>query len=183
MTPDITDTYFAGLFDGEGTFSIQVQVRDHRGIESVRFNPRMTMTLKYGHECLYELQRRFGGQVYEYDDGHARWNLSRRDPLIEAATALRPHLLIKGQICDAFLRAMECFPKSRAGVNLHGGERVWAAEDVLFVARTALNLNPYRKSPKTQAIVDQLEAIYAEEEQNMLLDLETAAEIASETVE
>ena len=78
---------------------------------------------------------------------------------------------------------MECFPKSRAGVNLHGGERVWAAEDVLFVARTALNLNPYRKSPKTQAIVDQLEAIYAEEEQNMLLDLETAAEIASETVE
>lgn len=178
-----SDAYFAGLFDGEGSFSIQVQIRTYKGVENAQFNPRMTMTLKYGHECLYELQRRFGGQVYEYDDGNARWNLSRREPLIAAAEALRPHLVIKGQICDAFLRAMECFPKTRAGVNQYGGERVWAQEDVLFVARTALMLNPYRKSPKTRAIVDRLEAIYAEEEQNMLLDLETAAEIASETVE
>lgn len=179
----ISDEYFAGLFDGEGTFSIQVQIRAYKGVENAQFNPRMTMTLKYGHECLYELQRRFGGQVYEYGDGHARWNLSRREALIAAASALRPHLVIKGQICDAFLNALDCFPKTRAGVNQYGGERVWATEDVLFVARTALSLNPYRKSPKTQAVVDRLEAIYAEEEQNMLLDLETAAEIASETVE
>lgn len=180
----ITDPYFAGLFDGEGTFSIQVAVRaTEKGVESVRFNPRMTMTLKYGHECLYELRRRFGGQVYEYADGHARWNLSKRESLIYAASALRPYLVIKGQICDGFLNALDRFPKTRAGVNLHGGERVWTTEDVLFVARTALSLNPYRKSPKTQAIVDELEAIYAEEEQNMLLDLDSAADIASEAVE
>lgn len=158
----ITDEYFAGLFDGEGTFSIQVSVRDYKGTKNVLFNPRMTMTLKYGHECLYELQRRFGGQVYTCKDGMGRWNLSKRVPLLAASRDLLPHLQIKQNICQRFILALERFPTTRAGVNQYGGGRVWSQEDVLYVARTALDLNPYRKSPKTEAIVKQLESVYAE---------------------
>lgn len=162
MSNPVMDSYLAGLFDGEGSFSIQVSVRDYKGHENVLFNPRMTMTLKYGNDCLYLLQERFGGQIYRYKEGEARWNLSRREPLIAAAEALRPHLRIKAAICNRFLEALARFPTTRAGTNQYGGERVWKGEDVLFVARAALSMNPYRKSPKTEDIVKHLASVYGD---------------------
>ena len=136
--------YLAGLFDGEGTFSIQVKLRSAKGRKSVHFNPRMTMTLKYGTHELTELQSVFGGQVYQYKNGCARWNLSKREALISATAALLPFLRIKKHIGVRFLEALGIFPASRK--DHLKGQRSWTPEMVQKVAHIALTLNPYRKS-------------------------------------
>jgi hypothetical protein len=140
-----TLAYLAGLFDGEGTFSIQVSIRSHNGRDNILINPRMTMTLKYGPEVLKELQSAFGGQIYLYPDAQ-RWNLSKREPLIHAAATLIPYLRIKHEVAVRFIEALEAFPKTRMA---HGsGNRSWTPEMVERVASIALTLNPYRKTKK-----------------------------------
>lgn len=155
--------YLAGLFDGEGTFSIQVDMRrSSSGKDSVRFNPRMSMTIKYGKEVLLEYVEAFGGTIYEYpDQGEYRWNLGTRKELLVAANQLLPHLRIKKKIAGRFIEALEIFPEKRASHRL--GERSWTEEMVNKVAYIALTLNPdsARKSPKTIEYLKELEKIYA----------------------
>jgi len=155
--------YLAGLFDGEGTFSIQVDMRrSSSGKDSVRFNPRMSMTIKYGKEVLLEYVEAFGGTIYEYpDQGEYRWNLGTRKELLVAANQLLPHLRIKQKIAKRFIEALEIFPEKRASHRL--GERSWTEEMVNKVAYIALTLNPdsARKSPKTIEYLKELEKIYA----------------------
>jgi hypothetical protein len=153
--------YLAGLFDGEGTFSIQVNVRiTSSGRKSVHFNPRMTMTLSYGTEVLDELVAVFGGEVYPYKDGARRWSLGQREAMQAATAKLLPHLRIKRRVAERFLEALAIFPTSR---KAHfKGERSWTLEMVVKVARIALALNPTKKSPKTAEYLKVLEASYEE---------------------
>lgn len=155
--------YLAGLFDGEGTFSIQVDMRKaSSGRDSVRFNPRMGMTIKYGKEVLLEYIEAFGGTIYEYpEQGEYRWNLGTRQELLIAAKTLLPHLRIKKRIAERFIEALEIFPETRAKHRL--GERSWTEEMVNKVAYIALTLNPEsaRKSPKSIEYLKELEQIYA----------------------
>jgi LAGLIDADG endonuclease len=151
--------YLAGLFDGEGTFSIQINVRvSKKGKPSVHFNPRMTTTLSYGVEVLDELVQVFGGEVYPYKDGSRRWSLGKREDLIAAATKLLPYLRIKRQIAEQFIEALEIFPTVR--VAHRKGERSWTLDMTLRVARIALALNPYKKSKKGVEYLKVLEAAY-----------------------
>jgi LAGLIDADG endonuclease len=131
--------YLAGLFDGEGSFNIQVKIKEHRGVERVAFTPRLTMSLHYGHAPLYLLQEFFGGSVYKYADGSQRWNTSRRRNVIYAAEALQPHLIIKRQVCKRYLDALSMFPPI---TRCWQGRRLWTNEKVLKVAEIALTLNP-----------------------------------------
>jgi hypothetical protein len=144
--------YLAGLIDGEGSFSLQVDIRSYKGVSSVRFNPRISMTLYYGTEVLDELAGSFGGKVYSYKNGQKRWIVSRKEDLIIATMQLLPYLRIKKQIATRFLEGLKLFPQSRkAHVN---GERSWSQETTLKVAEIALTLNPYRKSSKTLEYLD-----------------------------
>ena len=159
-------SYLAGLFDGEGTFSIQVDMRKSSlGRENVRFNPRMSMTIKYGKEVLLEYVEAFGGTIYEYpDQGEYRWNLGTRKELLIAANQLLPYLRIKQKIAKRFIEALEIFPDATLRGNKHlKGERSWTEEMVNKVAYIALTLNPdsARKSPKSVAYLKELEQIYA----------------------
>lgn len=154
-----SDQYLAGLFDGEGSFSIQVGMRGRvEGRPSVYFNPSMSMHLHYGLEALDALQERFGGKIYVHGKGGARWNLGRRLEIIKATQALRPHLIIKGDIADRFLEALALFPK-RGGADQKSGGRTWTPEIAVQVAEIALNLNPprSRKSNKTLEYLNALQ--------------------------
>ena len=153
-------SYIAGLFDGEGSFSIQVQIREYKDKESVRFNPRMTISLKDGGEAILpRLVEVFGGQIYEYYERGKmlRWNLSRREKLIKTTEQLLPHLKIKKEIAKRFLEALKLFPKRK---NHLAGERSWDKETTLKVAKIALTLNPYRKSKRGLEYLDELKKIY-----------------------
>jgi hypothetical protein len=158
MTTELSELlYLAGLFDGEGSFNIQVTIREHKGVERVAFNPRLTMSLHYGYEPLYLLQRHFGGNVYKYSDGAQRWNISRRRNVIYAAEALQPYLIIKATICQRYLEALSFFPPIR---HCWQGKRSWTNDMVLKVADIALTLNPLCPS-KTEHNLAYLERIRA----------------------
>lgn len=159
----VSDQYLAGLFDGEGSFSIQVGMRSYQADRpSVYFNPSMSMHLHYGVQVLEELQGRFGGAIYPHAKGGARWNLGRRAEVMAAAAALRPHLIIKADIADRFMEALALFPVRGGAAQRHGG-RVWSPEIAVRVAEIALDLNPprSRKTNKTaeyvQILREQLE--------------------------
>lgn len=150
--------YLAGLMDGEGTFSIQVNRRFYKGTPSVHFTPRMTMTLKYGTETLNMLVEEFGGKIYDYPE-EKKWSLGTVQSLKEATIKLLPYLTIKKRIAERFLEALEVFPNHRTG-NSFKGERSWTEEMSRKVGEIALTLNPYKKSPKTLEYLKELDIIY-----------------------
>lgn len=153
-----SDEYLAGLFDGEGSFSIQVGMRHYLPDRpSVYFNPSMSMHLHYGAAALEALRERFGGAIYVHGKGGMRWNLGRRALVVEAAQALRPHLIIKADIADRFLEALALFPV-RDGAAQSKGERTWTPDIAVQVAEIALNLNPPR-SRKTNKTVEYVQIL------------------------
>jgi len=139
--------YLAGLFDGEGSFSIQVALRSYKqNRPSIYLNPCMSMTLYYGADVLQFLQERFGGRVYPYakrSEHGGIWHLGRVANLTLAAQALLPHLVIKKSIAERFLEALSMFP-SRIGVDHLNGHRAWSPDVAVKVAEIALTLNPPR---------------------------------------
>jgi hypothetical protein len=161
--------YLAGLFDGEGTCSIQVNIREtnerkdgtKNGVKSVHFNPRMSMSLKYGKEVLQEFVEIFGGTIYEYPEtGDYRWFLGKKVEEEKAIKTLLPYLRIKKRIAERFIEALETFPTTRG--NRYNGERSWTEEMVNKVAYIALTLNPEsaRKSPKSIQYLEELKQMY-----------------------
>lgn len=143
--------YLAGLFDGEGSFSIQVGLR-HRtnGRTTGWVNPAMSVNLYYGDEVLDHFVDAFGGQIYPYRKGGRRWHLGRRVELLAAAQSLEPLLEIKRGIAQEFIRAIGLFPEGR----------FWQPEQVIAVGEIALTLNPSRsrRSPKTLEYLNVLRA-------------------------
>jgi hypothetical protein len=153
------DAYFAGLMDGEGTWSIQVNIRSYKGRESAHFNPRMTMTLAHGTDVLYELADHYGGTVYEYD-ADAKWNLSRRALLVPATEAMLPYLRIKRTVAERFLEALAQFPTDRK--DRRNGERSWDRDRVITVGHIATTLNEHRRGTQKPETLERLYAIYSE---------------------
>lgn len=154
--------YLAGLFDGEGSFSIQVNVTDYKhGGKTMHFSPKMTMTLQWNPGVIYALQHRFGGSVYTYKDGSLRWSLGVKEKLVEAATALLPHLEVKKPVALLFLRALAQFPTTLKGISRKQGERKWTLEAALGVAEIALTMNPAsaRKSKKNLEYLEVVRAV------------------------
>ena len=102
--------YLAGLFDGEGSFSIQVDLRTHGERMSSRFGPSMSVNLYYGSDVLDHFVGTFGGTIYPYaKDGRPcgrRWNLGRRAGVLAAAVAIEPYLEIKRETAQNFIRAL-----------------------------------------------------------------------------
>jgi hypothetical protein len=154
MKRDFDIAYFAGLFDGEGSFSIQVRPRSGGSRPHLHFNPRMTMTLKYGTEVLDELCEVFGGKVYNDKHGMKKWCLAGRVRLILATKSLLPYLRIKRRIGERFLEALELVPVRVGRPKL--GEHLWTKEVAARAINIALTLNPRPKSPTTITDMSQL---------------------------
>ena len=155
---DTIKAYIVGLIDGEGSFSIQINIRTYKNRKSLRVNPRITCSLKYGGDVLNELVNCFGGQVYHYDDNMTRYNLSRFSQITRATKLLLPYLRIKKDIAQKFLNCLKMFPKKR---NTHrNGYRTWDLKTTLKVAKEAITLNNSKKSPKTLNYLKKLEKIY-----------------------
>jgi hypothetical protein len=131
------DAYFAGLFDGEGSFSIGWSKKKNY----INFSPKMTMSLKYGGEIIEQLQKRFGGSIYHYDDGMTRWNLSKKQSLISATNSLLPFLQIKKEIGIKFIEILDLFPKSR--------KEKWDKKRMNKVTIMAIELNPVKSRKRT----------------------------------
>lgn len=122
--------YLAGLFDGEGSCSIQIQRNP-----KVNFNHRMTMSLKYGKEVLEDYVKEFGGKIYYYKDDMARWHLGKKELMIKAINLMLPYLKIKKEVCLKFLEALKYFPDKRI-------RNYWKEENINKVIDIAINLNP-----------------------------------------
>lgn len=149
--------YLAGLFDGEGSFSIQVGLRRYRTAPSIWLNPSMSVNLYYGAEVLQEFVATFGGTIYPYAKGGQRWHLGRRADVLAAAQTLQPLLIVKRDIAGRFIEALSMWPTTDQG---RVGERIWTTEAALAVAEIALALNPprSRKTNKTAEYVHELRA-------------------------
>jgi hypothetical protein len=105
--------YLAGLFDGEGSFSVTWKDKG----AYVNFSLKMSMSLKFGHQAIYELQKEFGGSIYTYPDGCVRWYLGQREQLIKATKSLLPYLIIKKEIAIKFLSILDLFPLKKGEYN------------------------------------------------------------------
>ena len=148
MQKRISLSYYAGLIDGEGSFSIQIQCRKYvkRGKENVKsgkecdlivFSPRITMTLYYGNEVLKEMVKDFGGSVYKEKNRPAtRWSLGTQDRCIAVTEALLPYLRIKKDIALRFLKAVKL---------IKANYRNYTPFMIKEVGHMALNLNEYKK--------------------------------------
>lgn len=158
--------YMAGLFDGEGSFTAQVDSRfTPSGRPNVRVNPRMSMGLKYGSEVLEMFVERIGGAIYSRtkaakpaDNATRQWVCSKRSELLTGVEILLPYLRIKRSIAERFLELVEIIPTTRKGTNLSGGERIWTPDMVERAARLAFGLNPPsgRWGPRDDAEVARL---------------------------
>jgi intein/homing endonuclease len=101
--------YLAGLFDGEGSCSIQLMKKNY----GINYNARMTMSLKYGHDVLNKLVKIFGGKIYYYKDNMARWHLGQKLMMIRALDLMIPYLNIKKDIANKFKYALSLMPEHR----------------------------------------------------------------------
>lgn len=129
--------YLAGLFDGEGSFSMQVQTRTTvSGSGGVVISARISMTLKYGKFILEDFVESFGGRIYHYSDGMDRWSVSDSKRARIFAEQMLPRLQIKRTIASNFISALDMLdsPRSR--------------ETDVALAKMAYSLNPVRKSTK-----------------------------------
>jgi hypothetical protein len=122
--------YLSGLFDGEGSFCIQIQKRKKYRI----FTPRLSMSIKYGHQVLNKLVDNFGGKIYYYKDNMARWHLGSKDKIKAVTLLMLPYLVIKKEIAIKFLNALEIFPKTR--------KIKWNQKMKDKVINIAIHLNP-----------------------------------------
>lgn len=160
-------SYFAGLFDGEGSFVIQVGVRNGNGKEKnkyIWFAPRMAVTLKYGTTVLYEMHKHFDGHIYNYKEGIVRWQLTKYEECLRMAKLLCPYLRIKQTIAKRFIRALELFPEKGNYVNFLKGSRKWKLNDALTVAEIGMNLNPHKAKSTIhqEKIFQNIKGIYVE---------------------
>ena len=146
MNRDNLISYLAGLIDGEGSFSIQVDIKYYKQKPSVRINPRITMTIRDGNEVLDELKQTFGGQIYSYPSGCRRWNLSKKQTILNATEELLPYLRIKKQIAEQFIEAVRLMPTKRGAHSKH--QRTLNKEIVLKITEIALSLNPQTSRTK-----------------------------------
>ena len=161
MTNDSKLSYLAGLFDGEGSFSLQALEREYKGTKWINFAPKMSMTLQEGNEILDLLKKELGGSIYSYDNGKTRrWNLFTRETCENATKILLPYLRIKKQIAKRFLKALSYFPKSRKSHSDHS--RSWTAEMIRKVGMIAITLNPStaRRSKLKPQDIDRLSEVY-----------------------
>lgn len=168
--------YLAGLFDGEGSFSIQVGLRQRKSNPpSIWFNPCLSMTLYYGREVLELLQERLGGKCYVYPRSNGtggRWCLGQKEKVLKVAKELQPHLEIKKDICGRFIQALELFP---AGKRINNG-RVWSPDVAVAVAEIALTLNPPR-SRKSNKTLEYLTVFKKELERNNVKNVISSKEV------
>jgi hypothetical protein len=163
MDPEVS--YIAGLFDGEGSFSIQVLFRRNKktGVDSVMVNPRITITLldtEKNNNALKRCVNKFGGKLYPDKTGLTRWSLGKKKNLLNVSNILIPYLSIKDDIGRKFVLTLEKFP-SRKGVASALGEKVWSKELLEEVATAAYTLNPVRKSTmELSEVISRIEEIY-----------------------
>jgi len=122
--------YLSGLFDGEGSFCIQIQKRAKYRI----FTPRLSMSIKYGHKVLDKLVKNFGGKIYYYKDNMARWHLGGKNNIKAITLIMLPYLTIKKEIAIKFLEVLKIFPKNR--------KIRWNQEMIDKVTDIAIHLNP-----------------------------------------
>ena len=153
--------YLAGLFDGEGSFSIQVGLRQYKDqTPNMWVNPSMSVNLYYGSEVLDHFVEAFGGQIYSYQKGGVaagrRWHLGKRVEVRDAAAAIMPHLEIKRDIARRFIEALDLCPAIDPKSGHKGRPRAWSPEQAIEVAEIALALNPSRsrRCNKTQEYVN-----------------------------
>lgn len=167
--------YLAGLFDGEGTFSIQVDFRWGKKVDGhlerlIRFNPSMTLPQKRGYgnteEVMNLLVENLGGRIYNVKDRDMmRWTLGRIDNLKIIAPKLAPYLIVKRDVADKFITALSLFP-SRKGVASSKKEKIWSVDLCIQVATIAYDLNHHygpeqgRFTRSFNDIVEEIKKIY-----------------------
>jgi len=150
--------WLAGLIDGDGCFSIQINKRQHRhnGRWSIRFNPQVCIGLK-GPDAwiLDEIQKETGlGRCYisNKTKGHARasWQTTNLADALAITERVLPHLRLKCRQAMRFFEAcmilLEC---KKHNVNKLAGEKAYELGDVLRVAQIATTLNEADKPSDT----------------------------------
>lgn len=136
--------YAAGLFDGEGSFSIGIQVIERSRRPFVFFRPRMSLGLIVGGEVLDDvIVPLLGGRSALAASGMTQWAIYSRDGCRLAAEILTPHLRIKRRIGERFLEALALFPADRRR-PVDG--RAWQRENAVRVAEIAVSLNERARS-------------------------------------
>lgn len=152
--PNDRIAYLAGLFDGEGSFSMSIQGTN----SSICVHFLVSMTLKYKSDILEVYKSTFGGNIYlDRRDNVRRWVVGKRQDCKEAATVLLPYLYIKKEIAEQFLQGIELMDFSKQGKKVD-----WTPELLDNIGKIAFTLNPStaRTSTRGQQYLNDLKQKY-----------------------
>lgn len=127
--------YLAGLFDGEGSFSVSIMIHDRPNGHGINITP---LTLTYGQEVLNVLQNTFKGSIVTAGNNKEskKWTIYKREHLLFAAETLLPYLIIKKNNCQKFINILGLFPSFT-----HRWGESWTKDNVTKVVIAAYDLN------------------------------------------
>jgi hypothetical protein len=101
MLTELTKSYFAGLFDGEGTIGINHVVRQRRSREKKESYYIIYLSIANRNKTALELAKQlFGGSIYSYKRGGSekapmhRWSVATRKAAL-FLQAIQPYAIIK----------------------------------------------------------------------------------------
>lgn len=152
-------SYVAGLVDGEGSFNIQLSVRDYKGIENLRFNPRMCIGMKADAEevkLLDSIGKAFGLNVYHSNVGTDHHIIrimgTNVDVNISFTNLILPYLKLKKEKAIKFLRVCELIKRGRDArykdMRNFSKEKVYTKEEMIEIIEIATTMNIGKQSTR-----------------------------------
>lgn len=137
--------WLAGFVDGEGCFSIQINLREQRGRHSLTCTPKCSVAQHYARRAVLEtIKERMGyGSVYAYPKRPgAQYSTTNREDSFKFASTILPYLTVKDAAAKELLRACALLENCpREGVNMYGGERVLDINIATEVVEIAASMN------------------------------------------
>jgi len=150
---NITPFYLAGVIDGEGTFTLQINLRkSSSGKENIRINPRVGIGLRYKekeYKLLEAIKEKLKvGTIYLSNKGKetakCMYMTTNVEDCITIAEYVLPYLYLKEKQAIRFIKICKMIKAGklrRKGINMYGGEKIYSKEEMIEMITVATTLN------------------------------------------
>lgn len=139
--------YLAGLFDGEGSFSISLKLRYHKDRPWLNITPIARIGMKKADKQLTELRDLIGvGSIYCSNKGEDKeiisWQTTRWAEVLIFAAITRPYLKFKQDQAEKMIKVCQLYLIEHGSSKRFEGKPTRPKEAVLEIIKTSLDLNP-----------------------------------------
>jgi len=139
--------YLAGLFDGEGSFSISLKLRYHKDRPWLNITPTARIGMKKAESQLTEMRDLMGvGKIYCSNKGKVKeiisWQTTKWEEVLILAATLRPYLKFKHIQAEKMIKICHLYLIEHGSSKRFEGKPTRPREAVLEIIKTSLELNP-----------------------------------------